>query len=87
MLTSAIRSRSASVVIGGSDRAGSRWTAGAGPGRLGGRRRLAAERVQIGRRQLEPNRPREVEHLVHDPVQARDLVVDVGDRLAQRRRR
>ena len=53
--------------------------------RLGRGRRLAAERVEVGRRQLEADRPREVEHLVDDPVQPRDLLVDVGDRLAQRR--
>ena len=70
-LTSAIRSRSASVV----DRAerGSRSSvdAGARAGRLRGGRRLAAERVEVGRRELEPDRPREVEHLVDDPVQPR----------------
>ena len=37
--------------------------------------------------QLEADRPREVEHLVHDPVQPRHLLVDVGDRLADARRR
>ena len=62
----------------------SRWIGAPGPGRLRGGRRLAAERVEVRRRQLEPNRPREIEHLVHDPVQPRDFVVDVGDRLAQR---
>ena len=46
-------------------------TGGAGAGRLRRRRRLAAERVQVGRRQLEADRPREVEHLVDDAVQPR----------------
>ena len=40
-------------------------------------RRLAAHRVEIGGRQLETDRPREVEHFVDDAVQPRDLFVDV----------
>ena len=82
-----MRSRSASVVIVGSagieverDRRRRAPTL-----RRGGR--LAAERVEVDRRQLEPDRPGEVEHLVDDPVEPRHFLVDVGDRLAQRRRR
>ena len=84
MLTSAIRSRSASVVIGGSDRCSTRWTEGPGPDAWAAAADSRQSGVQIRRRQLETNRPREVEHLVDDAVQARDFVVDVGDRLAQR---
>ena len=47
-------------------------------------RRFAAERRDVDRRQIEADRPREIEDLVHDPIQPRHLVVDVGDRLAQR---
>ena len=47
-------------------------------------RRFAAERVEVGRRQLEANRAREIEHFVDDPVQPRHFFVDVGDGLAQR---
>ena len=50
---------------------------------LRGGGRLAAQRVEVRRRQLEPDRPGEVEHLVDDAVQPRDLVVDVGDRFAR----
>ena len=49
---------------------------------LGGGHRFAAERCDVGRRQIEPDRPREIEHFVHDAVQPRHLVVDVGHRLA-----
>ena len=55
-------------------------------GRLRRRRRFPAQRVEIHRRQLEPYRPREIEHLVDEPVQAHDLFVDVGDGLADGRR-
>ena len=84
MLTSAIRSRSASVTSVGS--AGSRSSATAAPGdawaAAADSRQSAA--MSAGAKSKR-NRPREVEHLVHDPVQTRDLVVDVGDRLAKRR--
>ena len=56
---------------------------GAGAG-LRRRGRFAAQRIDVGRRQLEANRPREVEHVVHDPVQTNHLAVDVGGRLAHR---
>ena len=82
-LTSAIRSRSASVVIGGSAGIEVERDRRAGRRRLRRGRRLAAERVEVGRRQLEPDRPGEVEHLVDDAVQPHHLFVDVGDRLAQ----
>ena len=54
--------------------------------RLGGRGGLAAERVEVDGHGLEPNRAREVEHLVDDAIEPRDLLVDVGGGLAQRRR-
>ena len=47
----------------------------AGTGRPDG---VGAERVEVGRRELEPDRPREVEHFVDDPVQPRDFLVDVA---------
>ena len=45
----------------------------------GGARRVRAERVDVAGRQLEADRPREVEHLVDDAVEPRHLLVDVGD--------
>ena len=50
-----------------------------------GARRLSAsraERVDVGGRVVEPDRPGEIEHVVDDPVQPRDFLVDVGDGLA-----
>ena len=44
-------------------------TARAGPGGRR-RRRFAADGVEIRLRQLEANRPGEVEHIVHDPIEA-----------------
>ena len=41
--------------------------------------RIVAERVEIGGRHVELDRPGEVEHLGHDPVEPGDLLVDVGD--------
>ena len=58
-------------------------------GRLSGRDRggrLAAESRQVCGCQVEPERPREVEHVVDDAVQPVHLLVDVGSRLAQLRR-
>ena len=80
MLTSASRRRSASVTIGGS--AGSRSSVTATPALAAGARRRAASRQSAltSRRELEPDRPREVEHVVDDAVQPRDLLVDVRDR-------
>ena len=42
---------------------------------------IRAQRVDVGRRVVEPDRPREVEHVVDDAVEPRDLFVDVGQRL------
>ena len=50
-------------------------------------RRVPAERVDIGRRQLETNRPGEVEHVVDDAVEPHHFAVDVRHRFAQRDRR
>jgi hypothetical protein len=47
-----------------------------------GLRRLAHERGQVHRRRLDPQRPREVEHVAHHAVEPRDLGVDVGGGLA-----
>ena len=52
------------------------------PGRLGCRRRLPAQRVQIGRCDVETDRPREIEHVVDDAVETFDFFVDVVHRLA-----
>ncbi len=81
-LISAIRRRSGSVVNAPS--AGSSWHAiwAPGAGRDRRARRLPAERVDADRRELEADRPREVEHLVHEPVEPRHLAVDVRGRLA-----
>ncbi len=42
--------------------------------------RVGAERVEIGRRDVEADRLGEVEHFADDAVEADDLFVDVGDR-------
>ena len=86
MLTSAVRSRSASVTTASS--AGSRLDRHVhilmpGPRRLF---RIGAQRIDVGRRVVEPDRAREIEHVVHDPVEARDLFVDVRQRLRDLRR-
>ena len=57
----------------------------AGSAGFGRGRRLAAQRVQIGRGQLVPDGPRKVEHFVDDAVEARHFLVDVGNRFAERR--
>ena len=47
---------------------------------------VVAERVEVGGRQVELDRPGEVEHLGHDAVEPGDLLVDVGDRGPERLR-
>ena len=44
--------------------------------------RVAAQRVDVGRRPVEAHRPGEVEHLVDDAIETLDLAVDVGGRFA-----
>ena len=81
-LTSTVRSRSPSVSndrrVGikrkSHRRIGLRGFDGAG-GRL-------AQRVDVGVRQVEADRTREIEHLVDDAIQAFDLAVDIGGRFA-----
>ncbi len=84
-LTRATRSRSASVFTTPSE--GSRSSPTAAPGVAWA---AAADSRQSALRsaghELEPNRPREVEHLVDDAIEPRDLLVDVGGGFAQRRR-
>ena len=88
-LTSAVRSRSASV----DDRRQRRSRSRASIGRRRRRpcaagRSVPAERVEVGRlASSNSDRPREVEHVVHDAVEPRDLLVDVGHRLARCPRR
>jgi len=50
---------------------------------FGARRLLGvgAQPIDIRRRVLEPNRPREVEHVIDDAVEARDFFVHVRQRL------
>ena len=44
--------------------------------------RVGAHGVQIRRCIVEPNWPGKVQHIVHHAIQARDLLVDVGQRLS-----
>ena len=80
MFTSAVRSRSASVIT--ARRAGladaHTHVFVAGPGGLF---RIGAHRVDIGRSVIESDWPGEVQHVVDDAVEARDLFVDVGQGL------
>ena len=56
---------------------------GACPDGAGARRLLGvgASGVDVGRRVVEADRPREVQHVVHDPIEPLDLFVHVGERL------
>ena len=84
MLTSAVRSRSASVIAGGSAGSRSNWTSGSRMPGPGGGHRGAADVVEVGRCQIEADRLGEVEHVGDQVVQPLRFIVDVRHGFAAR---
>ena len=72
-----MRRRSLSVTSSGSDGARLSVTAALPAAGAGGLDGVPADRIDVGRRRIEADRPRDVEHVVDEAVQPLDLLVDV----------